>query len=144
VCPVVQAQEKPSVYGEVEIARGEHVSQLRIFVVNTGNTAVEFNTGVTGGGGNVPEGQVAGGATGLKVIPRLSFKADSPDAPQAPGTVINFQAPVFTNNAQSRSRRPQVFEIPPGKRRLYYSFKIPTEYVRGEFYRGEISRGSVS
>jgi hypothetical protein len=139
-CPTLQAQDKPSIYGEVEISRGQHTSQLTVFIVNSGTVAVEFKTGVVGGGGNVPEGHVAGGTTGLKVVPRLSFKCDSPDGFQAPGTVINFQAPVFTNDAQPRASRPQVFGLPPGKRRLYYSFKMPTEYVRGEFQSGEISR----
>lgn len=127
-------------YGEVEIARGEQISQLSVFIVNDGTNDVEFKTGVVGGGGNVPEGHVAGGTTGLKVVPRLAFKCDSPEGFQAPGTVINFQAPVFTNDAQPRASRPQVFVLPPGKRRLYYSFKMPTEYVKGEFDSGEISR----
>jgi hypothetical protein len=135
-CSVTDADES-RLSAEVEIERGSNVSELSIFIINSGLTDYELPTGANGAGHTVPEGQIAGGGTGIRALPKLNFERSS--SGRAPYGEIVVTAPVFTSR-QTRSAEEQTFVVPAGKRRLYYRFKVPSEYVAGEFKCGFIAR----
>jgi hypothetical protein len=140
LCSVVRGAGDKPVIGEVEITRGELVSELSVFIVNNGSTEFRFPTGAKGAGDSVPENRIAGGGTGLKAVPHLTF--ERVDSVRAPHRSIHFMAPVFTS-PQNRGMEEQVFVVPAGKRRLYYSFKVPSEYVIGRFKHGVLPRPDI-
>jgi hypothetical protein len=140
LCSVVRGGDEKPVIGEVEITRGELVSELSVFIVNNGSTDFRFPTGARGAGQSVPEDRIAGGGTGLKVVPHLTF--ERADSVRAPYQSIHFRAPIFTS-PQNRGMEEQVFVVPAGKRRLYYSFKVPSEYVIGRFKHGVLPRPDI-
>ena len=74
VCAIGGPTDDSNVFGEVEITRGEMVSELSIFLVNDGSTEFRFPTGAIGAGEDVQKGQIAGAGTGIKAIPQLVFE----------------------------------------------------------------------
>jgi hypothetical protein len=140
VASAVDKKDLP--YAEAEIVRGEQVSEIKVFVVNPRTTRFEFDTG--GAGGEVPEGEIAGRMHGITVIPNLFFKLPGNQEQFLDGPTIKFQAPVFGRRWLSRKApKPERFVIEPGKRRLYYVFKVPSDYVRGDFAWGYLSKGPL-
>jgi hypothetical protein len=135
-------QEREAVpYGEAEIVRGEQVSELKFFIVNPGDRAFEFATGGFGKGGDVPEERLVGSATGITVIPRLTFEPDTIDGRKTARSMVRIDAPVFHSAWQSRAApREERMVVPAGERRFYYAFKVPSEYVGGEFKGGQLSK----
>ena len=128
-------------FSEVEIRRGEQISELKVFIVNPGQRDFEFPTGARGHGGDVPPGETAGRITGIKVIPRLTFEWDLSGNQKPRAKWIEIHPPVFSSNWQFRGNsEPEIFVVRPGERRLYYEFKVPTEYVRGKFAGGHLPR----
>jgi hypothetical protein len=138
---MAQADDKHAVYGELEIARGAETSELSVYIVNNSSSVFRLPTGAIGG--EVREGQMAGGATGLKVIPHVAFEWQPMGGTNTTHTVINLVAPIFTSAWTPHFDDEQTFTIPAGKRRFYYSFKVPTEYVRGKFAGGYLPRPDI-
>jgi hypothetical protein len=145
VCAFVRSEQLSRAHAEVEIVRGEHLSELNVYVVNPGPGDFQFPTGARGRGGDVPEGEMAGSSTGLTAIPRVTFEWNPRDGRKPPASLIEIHAPIFRSNWQSRAApEPEIFVVPSGKRRLYYSFKVPAEYVKGEFKGGYLPRREIS
>lgn len=139
VCAVTRGENEP--FAEVEILRAEHVSELTVFIVNPGDRDFEFPTGASGHGGDVRPGENAGSYSGITVIPRLTFEVSLDEGRKPRASAIELQAPRYYRRWEYHSdRKPEVFIVRPGKRRLYYSFKVPTEYIQGKFLGGYLPR----
>jgi hypothetical protein len=143
-CAALGAEAQDEPFAEVEILRGEHISKLSVFIVNPGVRDFEFPTGAHGRGGDVLPGETAGSSSGITVIPKLTFEAKLDDDHKPRASTIELQAPRYFRSWENRhDPKPEIFIVRAGKRRLYYSFKVPTDYVRGKFLGGYLPRPDI-
>ncbi len=124
------------------VDRGEHLTEIRIWLSNVGEESVRFETGARGGPGGLgePDGDWKDGigviGTEPTLLPTVSFLQGS--------TRISLRPPTLGGPTR-RAMRPGFFEIEPGQKRLYARWFVPNRYAAGEFLRArlETSVGEV-
>lgn len=120
---------KDSVWLEVEIARGNALDRIKIYICNGTKKEFSFLTGARGGTGSLNDQVKNTIGTAPTVIPKLIFQGEKNNSIVRP--------PAFGGPTR-RSMRPAKLEIPSGKKVLYASFSVPHSHVADKFLRAEL------